>query len=93
MRWIVLLNAALIATTALAGPPRTVTLAVDNMTCGTCPIVVRKALERVPGVTTATVDFDQKTATVTFDPEKATPAALTRATTQAGFPSKVKAAP
>jgi len=52
---------------ASAAPPQTATLAVENMTCGTCPIVVKKALERVPGVTSTSVDFDKKTATVTFD--------------------------
>jgi periplasmic mercuric ion binding protein len=51
------------------------------------------ALERVPGVSSTTVDFDKKTATVTFDPEKATAAKLTQATTEAGFPSKVIAKP
>ena len=86
--------AALIAAgTALAAPPQTTTLAVENMTCGTCPIVVKKALERVPGVSSTTVDFDKKTATVTFDPGKATAAKLTQATTEAGFPSKVIAKP
>jgi mercuric ion binding protein len=74
---------------ALAAPPHTVTLAVENMTCGTCPIVVRKALLGVPGVTSTDVDFDKKTATVTFDPDKATSAKLTEATTNAGFPSKL----
>ncbi len=74
---------------ALAAPPQTATLAVENMTCGTCPIVVKKALERVPGVSSTTVDFDKKTATVTFDPDKATSARLTQATTEAGFPSKL----
>jgi mercuric ion binding protein len=83
----------LAAGVACAAPPDTVTLAVDNMTCGTCPIVVRKALERVPGVSSATVDFDKKTATVTFDPDRATSARLTRATTEAGFPSKLIAKP
>jgi mercuric ion binding protein len=73
----------------LAAPPSTVTLAVEKMTCGTCPIVVRKALERVPGVSSTTVDFDKKTATVTFDPAKVTSARLTQATTEAGFPSKL----
>ena len=77
------------AGTALAAPPRTTTLAVENMTCGTCPIVVKKALERVPGVTSTSVDFDKRTATVTFDPDKTTSAKLTQATTEAGFPSKV----
>jgi hypothetical protein len=27
---------------AFAAPPQTTTLAVENMTCGTCPIVVKK---------------------------------------------------
>jgi len=57
------------------------------------PIVVKKTLERVPGVTSTSVDFDKKTATVTFDPDKATSAKLTQATTEAGFPSKVVSKP
>jgi mercuric ion binding protein len=83
----------LAAGVASAAPPHTVTLAVENMTCGTCPIVVRKALERVPGVSSTTIDFDKKTATVTFDPDRATSARLTQATTEAGFPSKLIAKP
>lgn len=63
------------------------------MTCGTCPIVVRKALEHMSGVSTASVDFDNKTATVTFDPDRVKPAALTEATTNAGFPSSLSSAP
>lgn len=79
----------LAAGVAFAAPPHTVTLAVENMTCGTCPIVVKKALQRVPGVSSTSVDFDKKTATVTFDPDRATSARLTQATTEAGFPSKL----
>jgi mercuric ion binding protein len=78
---------------ASAAPPQTTTLAVENMTCGACPIVVKKALERVLGVISTSVDFDKKTATVTFDPDKATWAKLTQATTEAGFPSKVVSKP
>jgi periplasmic mercuric ion binding protein len=86
--------AALVAAgVAFAAPPQTATLAVENMTCGTCPIVVKKALERVPGVSSTTVDFDKKTATVTFDPDKASSAKLTQATTEAGFPSKIVSTP
>jgi periplasmic mercuric ion binding protein len=78
---------------AIGAPPQTATLAVENMTCGTCPIVVKKALERVPGVSATSIDFDKKTATVTFDPDKTTSAKLTQATTEAGFPSKLIAKP
>ena len=84
---------SLLLAAAHAAPPQTATLAVENMTCGTCPIVVKKALERVPGVSATAVDFDKKTATVTFDPDKASTARLTQATTEAGFPSKLIAKP
>jgi mercuric ion binding protein len=73
-----------------AGTLQTVTLNVQNMTCAVCPITVKKALERVPGVTDAKVDFDKKTANVSFDPEKASPDALTKATADAGYPSSVQ---
>ena len=72
---------------AAAGAPQTVVLDVQNMTCELCPITVRKALEKVPGVSDAKIDLGKKTATVTFDPDKANVAALTHATTNAGFPS------
>ena len=98
MRLINLASSSLVAMVlcaglALAAPPQTATLAVENMTCRTCPIVVKKALERVPGVSATSVDFDKKTATVTFDPAKVSTARLTQATTEAGFPSKLVAKP
>ncbi len=88
-----LLGMMLATGVAFAAPPQTATLAVENMTCGACPIVVKKALERVPGVSSTSVDFDKKTATVTFDPDKTNSARLTQATTEAGFPSKLIAKP
>ena len=73
-----------------AGNLQTVTLDVQNMTCAVCPITVKKALERVPGVKEARVEFDKKTASVSFDPDKASPAELTKATAEAGYPSSVR---
>jgi len=35
------------------------------------------------------VDFEKKKADVTFDPDKASPATLTKATSDAGYPSTV----
>ena len=73
-----------------AAEPRTVTLDVTRMVCPLCPITVKKALMKVPGVQSATVDFDSKTAVVSFDPDKASIEALTKATASAGFPSSPK---
>lgn len=67
--------------------PRTVTLSIPTMDCPVCPITVRKALDRVDGVTKAEVNFDKRQAVVTFDDAKASVAALTHATQDAGYPS------
>jgi mercuric ion binding protein len=73
-------------TTALTAE-RTVTLAVENMYCADCPFIVRKSLEAVPGVNKAVISYKDKTAVVTYDDSRADVAALTRATTEAGYPS------
>ena len=74
-----------------AGPAmaaeNTITLAVDNMYCSACPHIVKQSLAKVAGVKTAAVSYEKKTATITYDDAKTTVAALTDATTQAGYPS------
>lgn len=68
----------------------TATLEVSGMTCKFCPITVRKALEQVPGVTKADVNYKTATASVKYDPTLTTIEALTTATANAGFPSTLK---
>lgn len=68
---------------------QTVTLAVDNMTCSTCPYTVKKSLSQVSGVENATVSYEEKTATVTFEDTEASVEDLTSATTNAGYPSRL----
>ncbi len=68
---------------------KTVTLYVPGMTCPACPITVKKALSRVDGVKKVKVAFEKREATVTFDDSKASAQALTRATKNAGYPSRV----
>lgn len=69
---------------------QTVVLEVPSMTCSACPITVRMSLERVPGVLKAKVTYEPKEAVVTYDDAKTSPAALMRATAEAGYPSFVK---
>lgn len=66
---------------------RTVRLMVENMTCASCPFIVQKTLERVPGVTAAEVSYEDQTALVTFDDAQTDAAALTEATAAIGYPS------
>jgi periplasmic mercuric ion binding protein len=81
--------AALTSSVAMAGE-RTVTLAVQNMYCADCPFIVRKSLEAVPGVSKAVVSYKEKKAVVTYDDGKTDLNALTRATSEAGYPSAPK---
>lgn len=90
MRLVVLTIALLLTGIIHAATLQTVTLDVQNMTCPVCPITVKHALEKTPGVSDARIDFDKKTAVVRFDSGQTGPAALIKATTNAGYPSTVR---
>lgn len=87
MRRLLLAASFAVPLTVLAAEPQTVVLDVQNMTCELCPITVKKALDKVPGVAATKIDLAKRTATVKFDPERANVAALVKATTNAGYPS------
>lgn len=78
----------------LTGPAlaalQTVTLSVPGMYCEMCPVTIKKALSKVTGVTTVNVSYKTKEAMVTYDDAKTSLDALTRATSNAGYPSTVK---
>lgn len=91
MKKLILAAALLLAwTDAAFAAMRTVTLSVPGMYCSVCPITVKKALEKVPGVTKASTSLKNKEAIVTFDDTKATLDKLLDATFDAGYPSEVK---
>ncbi len=81
---------AMLVLTALAwASPKTVTLNVSGMTCPACPITVKKALEKVSGVSKIDVQYEKKQVVVTFDDTKTSTDALVKATTNAGYPSQL----
>lgn len=90
----VLRNAVLAAILGLASSAAlaatTVTLSVPDMSCSTCPIQVKKALSKVPGVSQASASLEKKEAVVTYDESKTNVEALMKATADIGFPSTVK---
>ena len=55
-----------------------------------CTISVKRSLTKINGVTKADVDLKKAEAVVTFDDTKTTVMALTKATAEAGFPSKLR---
>ena len=88
-------RAIVIALAAVLGSPawaatKTVTLSVPGMDCPVCPITVKKALTGVEGVSKVDVNFDKRQAVVIYDDAKTNVGALTKATTNAGYPATVK---
>ncbi|NIR31131.1 MAG: mercury resistance system periplasmic binding protein MerP [Gammaproteobacteria bacterium] len=87
--------ATLIAASLAAGSPvvlaseRTVTLTVENMTCPSCPYIVKKTLASVSGVSKVDVSFERRVAVVTFDDSQTDVYALTEATAEVGFPARL----
>lgn len=75
---------------SVATETRTATLEVSGMTCAVCPLTVKAALKKQPGVSEANVDPKSQIAEVKFDPAKIQPAQLATAVTDAGFPATVK---
>lgn len=68
---------------------KTVKFSVAEMTCATCPIAVKKAMQRVDGVINVEVSYEDKTAVVTFDPKLTSPDEIGQASTNVGFPATV----
>jgi mercuric ion binding protein len=81
-----LIGAIMTASAAFAAD-RTVTFAVDNMTCASCPYIVKTSMAAVPGVSDVVVSFEAKTATVTFEDTKTNSDAIAAASANAGYPA------
>jgi len=68
----------------------TVSFTIEKMTCATCPVAVKKAMQRVDGVEDVEVDYDLKTATVTFDASVTSANEIGNASTNVGFPARLQ---
>lgn len=89
MKKLIALSLLVAMTSPVWAATQTVTLSVPDMNCAACPITVKKALTKVPGVGKIDVSLERRGATVTFDDAKTNADALTRATKDAGYPSTV----
>ncbi|HET6377657.1 MAG TPA: mercury resistance system periplasmic binding protein MerP [Methylocella sp.] len=81
---------SLLASSSVSAAEKTITLAVQHMTCAACPGTVKASLQAVPGVSDVIVSFEDKTAVVTYDDNRVQVDTLVKATTNAGYPSSPK---
>jgi periplasmic mercuric ion binding protein len=84
-----LIGSVATAHVAVAGE-RAATFTIENMTCASCPYIVRTSMAAVQGVTQVNVSFQAKTATVTFDDAKTNADAIAAASARAGLPARLK---
>lgn len=69
--------------------PKTTLLSVPGMNCAACPVTVKLALTKTPGVTKAEVNLGKRQVLVSFDDTKTNTTLLMQATSNAGYPSDV----
>lgn len=69
---------------------QTVALNVPTMDCATCPITIKTALSKVPGVAKVKVSYDKREAVIVYDDAQATVADLKKATEDVGYPAMLK---
>ena len=69
---------------------RNVTLDIKGMDCASCPLTVRQALKKTPGVADVKVDYASKTAEIRFEADKTSPAQLAKVVTDIGYPSTAR---
>lgn len=87
------LLAALAVVLAALGPQpasaesRTIVLSVPDMYSPACPVLARKALQKVLGVQDVQASLERKEARVVFDDTKTSADKLVETTKHAGFPN------
>jgi mercuric ion binding protein len=74
----------------VAAAQKTVVLSVPGMNCAACPITVRKALQKVPGVAAVKATLSPPEAVVIFEDSAASVEQLMEATRNAGYPSSLE---
>ena len=78
-------------TTVAMAAERTITLAVEGMTCSMCPKTVQKAINAVPGVSQCTASYEDKvgTAVGTFEDSVTSIDTIVAASTEIGYPAQL----
>ena len=77
------------ASHAALAAERTLTFAVENMGCASCPYIVETSMASVAGVIEVDASLETKTATVTFDDTITTTDAIATASANAGYPASL----
>jgi mercuric ion binding protein len=90
MTWIAAFALYLVAASNAFAAQQAVVLKVDGMkNCPSCPYIVKQSLVRIAGVSDVMISYEEQTVIVNFDDGQTDVAAITAATANAGFPSRI----
>lgn len=70
---------------AVAAATSEASFTVTGMTCSSCEVTIKTAVNNVDGVGSVQVDSDAGTAVVTFDPDKVSASDIAKAITATGY--------
>ncbi len=66
---------------------QTIKLSVPDMTCASCPYMVKQAISAVDGIKAVEATMEDRSATVTYDDTVTSIEAIQQATANIGYPS------
>ncbi len=81
---------AAVTTSPIFAATQMVTLRVPGMTCAVCPITIREALKKVPGVIKIRPSLKRKVVSVSYDDKKTNIKQLEKTMRNAGYPATVQ---
>ncbi|MGB7336896.1 MAG: mercury resistance system periplasmic binding protein MerP [Salaquimonas sp.] len=80
--------AILVSTSSMAvAAEQTIKLSVPDMTCVSCPYMVKQAISAVDGIKAVEATMEDRSATVTFEDTLTSIEAIQQATANIGYPS------
>ncbi len=74
-----------ITSSVISTPSAQATLPIEGMSCASCVVKVEKALQKVPGVVSANVNFATEKATVKYEPQATNVDAMKKAVREIGY--------
>ncbi|MSR16990.1 MAG: mercuric transport protein periplasmic component [Methylococcaceae bacterium] len=74
-------------TSLLFAAEQSVTLSISGMTCAVCPVTIKKSLQKVEGVKTVSVSYENKTVAIVFNDQIASIEKLLKAAENSGYPA------
>ncbi|MCX7074453.1 MAG: heavy metal-associated domain-containing protein [Methylococcales bacterium] len=66
---------------------QSVMLSISGMPCAVCPVTIKKSLQKVEGVKTVSVSYENKTVAIVFNDQIASIEKLLKAAENSGYPA------